>query len=101
MRTRASRELRKNSTIPERILWGILFVTAASQLRNSASQHCVGPYIVDYYCASARLVVELDGRSHDDRGNSDRERQEYLEYVARLSQFSESEMMTSLTTQSP
>ena len=82
MRTRA-RGLRKNPTIPERILWGLLRDRrlAAAKFRR---QHCVGPYIVDYYCAAARLVVELDGRSHDDRGNSDRERQDYLEYVARL-----------------
>jgi len=32
-------------------------------------------------------VIELDGRSHDDRGISDRERQHYLEKVARLRVF--------------
>jgi very-short-patch-repair endonuclease len=47
-------------------------------------QHCVGPYIVDFYCFSHCLVVELDGRSHDDRGESDRARQVYLESVADL-----------------
>jgi very-short-patch-repair endonuclease len=30
------------------------------------------------------LVVELDGRSHDDRGLADRRRQDYLEAVAGL-----------------
>jgi very-short-patch-repair endonuclease len=47
-------------------------------------QHCVGPYVVDFFCVSHRLVVELDGRSHDDRGLSDRQRQDYLESVAGL-----------------
>jgi very-short-patch-repair endonuclease len=27
-------------------------------------QHPFGPYILDFYCARARLVVEVDGQSH-------------------------------------
>jgi very-short-patch-repair endonuclease len=27
-------------------------------------QHPIGPYILDFYCAEARLVVEIDGESH-------------------------------------
>ena len=27
-------------------------------------QHSLGPYIVDFYCPSARLVIELDGSQH-------------------------------------
>ena len=50
-------------------------------------QHVVGPYIVDFYCPSHRLVVELDGRSHDDRGAEDRQRQEYLESIVGLKVF--------------
>jgi very-short-patch-repair endonuclease len=50
-------------------------------------QHPVGPCIVDFYCASLSLVVELDRRSHDDRGISDRERRDYLETTAKLRVF--------------
>jgi very-short-patch-repair endonuclease len=28
-------------------------------------QHPIGPYVLDFYCAKARLAVELDGVSHD------------------------------------
>jgi very-short-patch-repair endonuclease len=28
-------------------------------------QHPIGPYFVDFYCPSARLVVEINGPSHD------------------------------------
>jgi very-short-patch-repair endonuclease len=28
-------------------------------------QYPIGPYILDFYCASARLAVELDGAAHD------------------------------------
>ena len=43
-------------------------------------QHPIGPYVVDFYCPAARLVVELDGDSHD--GNKDEyddRRQAWLE----------------------
>ena len=82
MKERA-RELRKNSTIPERILWGMLRDRRLAGVKFRR-QHCVGPYIVDFYCLSRRMVVELDGRSHDDRGDYDRGRQDYLESVAGL-----------------
>jgi len=39
----------------------------------------VGPYIVDFLCRSARLVVELDGISHDGRLEMDARRDAYLE----------------------
>jgi very-short-patch-repair endonuclease len=41
----------------------------------------IGPYIVDFYCPAARLIVELDGDSHDfeDKFEDDRRRQAWLE----------------------
>ena len=44
-------------------------------------QRIVGGYIVDFYCASAQLVIELDGSQHyDGRKNTyDAERTKYLE----------------------
>jgi adenine-specific DNA-methyltransferase len=78
-----ARQLRKNCTIPERLLWGLLRDRrlAGAKFRR---QHCVGPYIVDFYAPAHQLIVELDGRSHDDRGLSDRQRQDYLESVVGL-----------------
>lgn len=42
-------------------------------------QQVIGPYIVDFYCAQAHLVIEVDGESHVGRGNSDAARDSYLE----------------------
>jgi very-short-patch-repair endonuclease len=28
-------------------------------------QHPIGPYVLDFYCAKARLAIEIDGMSHD------------------------------------
>ena len=78
-----ARQLRRNATIPERTLWGLLRDRRLAGIKFRR-QHVVGPFVVDFYCLSERLVVELDGRSHDDRGIADRRRQDYLENVAGL-----------------
>lgn len=36
-------------------------------------QRPFGPYVVDFYCASAKLVIELDGVSHDDGDAQERD----------------------------
>jgi very-short-patch-repair endonuclease len=80
------RQLRRDATIPERIFWGLLRDRRLAGIKFRR-QHPVGPYVVDFYCAAHGLAVELDGRSHHDRGPQDRERQRYLEAVAGLRVF--------------
>jgi very-short-patch-repair endonuclease len=60
-----ARQLRAESTDAERKLW--------SRLRNKQlggvkfrRQHPIGPFVVDFYCSNARLVIELDGSQHRD-----------------------------------
>ena len=72
-----ARKLRRDSTIPERILWGLLRGAKLGALKFRR-QHPLGPYFADYYCHEARLVVELDGMSHDGRGEHDRRREAFL-----------------------
>jgi len=38
----------------------------------------LGPYTVDFYCPQAKLVVELDGTSHDGQGKQDEKRDAHL-----------------------
>jgi very-short-patch-repair endonuclease len=59
-----ARRLRRALSPPEAQLW--------SRLRERAPgkpvfrrQHPIGPYVLDFYCAKARLAIELDGASHD------------------------------------
>ena len=85
MKTRA-RQLRRDATFPELVLWGVLRDRRLGGVKFRR-QHPIGPYIVDFYCRSHGLVVELDGRSHDDRGDEDQGRQDYLESVAGLKVF--------------
>ena len=73
-----ARELRHDGTIPERILWGLLRSGHLAGLKFRR-QHPVGPFVVDFYCHESRLIVELDGMSHDLRAEQDRQRTQYLE----------------------
>ena len=49
----------------ERKLWKRLRRDALAGL-HFRRQHPIGRYVVDFYCSAARLVLELDGPSHDD-----------------------------------
>jgi UDP-N-acetylmuramoylalanine-D-glutamate ligase len=62
---RHARELRRDATPAERKLWQALRNRAHSGLKFRR-QMPLGPYIAIFYCASARIVVELDGISHVD-----------------------------------
>jgi very-short-patch-repair endonuclease len=57
------KELRESSTEHEDLLWKYL---CKKQLKNTKfyRQYSVGPYILDFYCPSQRLGIELDGNQH-------------------------------------
>ena len=57
------RELRKNATDAEALLWQFLrnHRLAGAKFRR---QHPFKGYILDFYCVAARLAVELDGSGH-------------------------------------
>jgi very-short-patch-repair endonuclease len=61
-RTRA-RRLRKEMSLPEVLLWQGLRQSRAQGVAFRR-QHPIGPYVLDFYCARARLCVEVDGASH-------------------------------------
>jgi very-short-patch-repair endonuclease len=61
--TYRARELRGRATPAERVLWSLLRRHAlGSKFRR---QHPLGPFIVDFFCFDAGLVVEVDGAVHD------------------------------------
>ncbi len=63
--TRRARELRSAMTDAERLLWGSLRNRglAGAKFRRQKPE---GGYFVDFLCAQARLVVELDGGQHSE-----------------------------------
>ena len=75
-----ARKLRKNMTEAESFLWQRI---RRKQLkgRQFYRQKNIGDYIVDFYCPSAKLIVELDGGQHytEEGVNTDQIRDKYLE----------------------
>lgn len=74
----AGRVLRKNMTKEERHLW---YDFLRGYPIRFIRQKIIGNYIVDFYCAKANLVIELDGSQHyDEIGiTKDQERTKHLE----------------------
>lgn len=58
-----ARELRQDMTDEERLLWSYLRRKQFAG-RRFRRQQPIGPYIVDFYCSAAKLIVELDGSQH-------------------------------------
>lgn len=73
----AARLLRKQSTIAEHQLWEALRDRRLNGLKFRRQQP-LGPFIVDFYCAEQRLIIEIDGESHNDQHEYDESRTQYL-----------------------
>ena len=58
--------LRNHSTAAEAILWRCLKHSQVGGLKFRR-QHSIGNYIMDFYCPSLKLAIELDGNIHNDR----------------------------------
>ena len=71
-------EMRSKPTEAENELWKYLRKHRLHGL-SFRRQHCIGQFIVDFYCAKARLVIEIDGPIHQYKPEEDLVRQEYLE----------------------
>ena len=74
-----ARALRKTMTLPEVLLWNLL--RRNPEGIHFRRQHEIGDYVLDFYCASARLCIEVDGIAHDigDRPVRDTVRDHWLE----------------------
>jgi very-short-patch-repair endonuclease len=62
-KTKFARYLRNNLSEAERKLWTHLRGRRMAGIRFRRQQP-IGPYIVDFYCSKARLIIELDGGQH-------------------------------------
>ena len=76
--TRRARELRKQGTPAEIKLWQSLSKRQLHGFKFSR-QIPIGPYFADFICRSAKLVVEVDGPSHDVQVEYDCARTELIE----------------------
>ena len=90
-----ARQLRKNSTLPEVLLWQKI-----KQRSLSVQFHRQVPmldYIVDFYCHEIGLAIEVDGRGHDFNYFNDVNRQGKLEeYGVQFLRFSNDEVLNNM-----
>ena len=72
-----SRELRKNATFTERLLWKYL---RAGQLNGYRflRHKPIDEFIVDFYCKRLKLIIEIDGITHNDKQIYDKQREKRL-----------------------
>ncbi len=95
----AARDLRRNMTDAERLLWRHL---RGRQLGGCKfrRQHPVDRYVLDFFCVEARLAVEVDGGQHDDEKARalDAERTRFLnEQGIRVLRFWNNEVLSNIT----
>ena len=92
--TSRARRLRRDSTDAESLLWGHL---RASQLAGFKfrRQSPIGPYIADFECYAAKLVIELDGGQHQEQQRHDARRTKFLQASGyRVLRFWNNEVLT-------
>ena len=75
-----AKQLRENATFPERVLWDLLRNRNVGGLKFRR-QHPIEPFIADFYCAEAQLVVELDGMSHEETTDYDSMRSDHMRHL--------------------
>src|SRR5215472_9401751 len=91
-----ARELRRDMTLPERMLWNrIRDSQLGPKFRRQVPK---GLYVLDFFCPQAKLVVEVDGDlSHDERFVHDAVRTAWLESQGyRVIRFEATEVMVDL-----
>jgi very-short-patch-repair endonuclease len=73
-----ARKLRSEMNLPEGLLWREL--RKRPQGLKFRRQHPAGIYVLDFYCAAARLAIEIDGSAHDgaQAAKADARRSEFL-----------------------
>ncbi|MBL4560799.1 MAG: endonuclease domain-containing protein [Labilibaculum sp.] len=95
---RRAKELRKNMTESEILLWAEIRNRKINGLKFRR-QHPIDIFIADFYCHEIKLVIELDGNIHDSEENKeyDEGRTAELRYLGvKVMRFTNEEVMTSI-----
>ncbi|HEX6368940.1 MAG TPA: endonuclease domain-containing protein [Longimicrobium sp.] len=92
----AARSMRRQPTRAEEVLWSALQKKQVAGLKFRR-QHPVDRFVLDFYCPSHKLVVEVDGGVHDQQTERDAERTKVLEaYGYRVLRFRNEQVMSEL-----
>ena len=91
-------ELRDHMTLPEKILWEELGEKKCLGYKFRR-QHPIGIYIVDFYAHKLKLVIEVDGKYHEnpEQIKLDKERTSFLEFNGlKVLRFSNEEVLENI-----
>ena len=92
----AARSMRGEPTRAEEVLWSALQKKQVAGLKFRR-QHPVGRFVLDFYCPSHKLVVEVDGEVHDQQQERDAERTRVLQaYGYRVLRFRNEQVINDL-----
>jgi very-short-patch-repair endonuclease len=75
--TQFARQLRKNQTDAEQLLWRYLRLRQLDG-HKFRRQQPIGPYVVDFVCFDQKLIVEVDGGQHTQNQSADEQRTDWL-----------------------
>lgn len=77
--TERAKALRRKETYTEKKLWKLLRDRKYKNLKFRR-QHPLPPYIADFYCHQLKLIIELDGVTHDSNAKKkyDAQRDEFM-----------------------
>lgn len=67
-----AKRLRRRLNRPETLLWAELRANRLDGL-HMRRQHPIGAYVLDFFCASVKLAIEVDGGAHDMPGRRERD----------------------------
>ena len=73
-----ARELRKVGNLSEVLVWQQVS-RGKFKCYDFDRQKIIGNYIADFYCTNCHVILEIDGQSHDNKTEKDRERDEFFE----------------------
>jgi very-short-patch-repair endonuclease len=73
-----AKELRKKSTISEVILWDELKNKKFYGYKFNRQKILLNKYIVDFYCPKIKLIIEIDGKTHENKYMYDKKREEEI-----------------------
>jgi very-short-patch-repair endonuclease len=93
-----ARELRKDQTSAEELLWSLLRNRQLLGFKFRR-QHQFGRHVADFYCREAQLVIECDGSQHDlnEQWKHDQTRDAYMELQGlRVLRFSNKIVLTDI-----
>ena len=87
-------EFRDHPTAAEAVMWEIVRAKRLAGFKFRR-QHKIGPFIVDFYCHAANLVVEVDGPIHQQRQEEDARRTAWLTSIGlQVIRFGNEEIMS-------